>query len=315
MIAMIFKRMGLGILTLWLVSLMVFTATELLPGDVAQAILGQSATPETVAGLRSQLGLDRPAHIRYLSWLRGFATGDLGISLAGQVPISGLIRERLGNTLLLASATASIAVPVALLLGLFSAMFPGGVFDRTVSFLTLCLVGIPVFLSGSILVLIFAVNLRWLPAITYITEYRSYWQLVSSLALPIATLSFNITAQMARMTRATVLNIVDSSYIEMALLKGVSRMRIIFRHAIVNVVGPVANVVALNLASLIGGVVIVETIFAYPGLAKLIVDAVSTRDYPVVQSCAMVFCTAYIFFMLIADIAAIVFNPKLWHPR
>ena len=129
------------------------------------------------------------------------------------------------------------------------------------------------------------------------------------------TLSFGITAQMARMTRATVLNIVDSSYIEMALLKGVSRMRIIFRHAIVNVVGPVANVVALNLAFLIGGVVIVETIFAYPGLAKLMVDAVSTRDYPVVQSCAMVFCTAYVVFMLIADIAAIVSNPKLWHAR
>jgi peptide/nickel transport system permease protein len=308
---MILKRLGLGIFTLWLVSIMVFAGTELLPGDVAQAILGQSATPETVAGLRAQLGLDRPAHVRYLSWLGGFATGNLGISLAGQVPISGLIRERLGNTLLLASVTACIAVPVALLLGLFSAMFPGGIFDRAVSLLTLCLVAIPVFLSGSILVLIFAVYLRWLPAITYITEYRSIYQLLSSLALPIATLSFGIVAQMARMTRATVLNIVDSPYIEMALLKGVSRMRIIFRHAIVNVVGPVANVVALNLAFLIGGVVIVETIFAYPGLAKLIVDAVSTRDYPVVQSCAMVFCTAYIFFMLIADIAAIVSNPKL----
>ena len=315
MVPMILKRLGLGIFTLWLVSIIVFTGTELLPGDVAQAILGQSATPETVAGLRSQLGLDRPAHVRYISWLEGFATGNLGISLAGQVPISGLIREHLGHTLLLASVTASIAVPVALLLGLFSAMFPGGIFDRTVSLLTLCLISIPVFLSGSILVLIFAVYLRWLPAITYITEYRSIGQLLSSLAMPIATLSFGITAQMARMTRATVLNIVDSSYIEMALLKGVSRMRIIFRHASVNVVGPVANVVALNLAFLIGGVVIVETIFAYPGLAKLMVDAVSSRDYPVVQSCAMVFCTAYVVLMLIADIAAIVFNPKLWHPR
>jgi peptide/nickel transport system permease protein len=315
MVPMILKRLGLGIFTLWLVSILVFTGTELLPGDVAQAILGQSATPETVAGLRSQLGLDRSAHVRYISWLEGFATGNLGISLAGQVPISGLIREHLGHTLLLASVTASIAVPVALLLGLFSAMFPGGIFDRTVSLLTLCLISIPVFLSGSILVLIFAVYLRWLPAITYITEYRSIGQLLSSLAMPIATLSFGITAQMARMTRATVLNIVDSSYIEMALLKGVSRMRIIFRHASVNVVGPVANVVALNLAFLIGGVVIVETIFAYPGLAKLMVDAVSSRDYPVVQSCAMVFCTAYVVLMLIADIAAIVFNPKLWHPR
>ncbi len=315
MILMIVKRLGLGIFTLWLVSILVFAGTELLPGDVAQAILGQSATPETVAGLRSQLGLDRPAYVRYLSWLGGFASGDLGSSLASGVPISGLVKERLGNTLLLSSITAAIAVPVAILLGLFSAMFPGGVFDRVVSVLTLCTVAIPVFLSGSILVLIFAVHLRWLPAITYITEFKSVGQLLSSLAMPILTLSFGITAQMARMTRATVLNVVDSSYIEMALLKGVSRMRIIFRHAIVNVVGPVANVVALNLAFLIGGVVIVETIFAYPGLAKLIVDAVSTRDFPVVQSCAMVFCAAYVLFMLIADIAAIVSNPRLWHSR
>jgi peptide/nickel transport system permease protein len=315
MIRMIVERLALGIFTLWLVSIMVFAGTELLPGDVAQAILGQSATPETVAGLRSQLGLDRPAYVRYFDWLRGFATGDLGVSLASGVPISGLIKERLGNTLLLSSVTAAIAVPVAILLGLFSAMFPGGLFDRVVSLLTLCLVAIPVFLSGSILVLIFAVHLRWLPAITYVTEYKSIGQLLSSLAMPILTLSFGITAQMARMTRATVLNVVDSSYIEMALLKGVSRMRIIFRHASVNVIGPIANVVALNLAFLIGGVVIVETIFAYPGLAKLIVDAVSTRDFPVVQSCAMVFCVAYIVFMLLADIAAIVSNPKLWHSR
>jgi peptide/nickel transport system permease protein len=315
MILMIVKRLALGIFTLWLVSILVFAGAELLPGDVAQAILGQSATPETVAGLRSQLGLDRPAHVRYFEWLQGFARGDLGVSLAGGVPISGLVKERLGNTLLLASATAAIAVPVAILLGLFSAMFPGSLFDRAVSVLTLSFVAIPVFLSGSILVLIFAVHLRWLPAITYITEYKSVGQLLSSLAMPILTLSFGITAQMARMTRATVLNIMDSPYIEMALLKGVSRMRIIFRHSIVNVIGPIANVVALNLAFLIGGVVIVETIFAYPGLAKLIVDAVSTRDFPVVQSCAMVFCVAYVVFMLIADIAAIVSNPKLWHPR
>jgi peptide/nickel transport system permease protein len=315
MILMIVKRLALSMLTLWVVSILVFAGTELLPGDVAQAILGQSATPETVAGLRSQLGLDRPSYVRYFDWLRGFATGDLGMSLAGGVPISGLIKRRLSNTLLLASVTAAIAVPTAILLGLFAAMFPGSLFDRAVSVGTLCLVGTPEFLSGSVLVMLFAVHLGWLPAITYITEYKSVWQLLSSLAMPILTLSFGITAQMTRMTRATILNIMDSSYIEMALLKGVSRTRIIFRHATVNVIGPIANVVALNLAFLISGVVIVETIFAYPGLAKLIVDAVSTRDFPVVQSCAMVFCMAYIVFMLVADIAAIVSNPKLWHSR
>jgi peptide/nickel transport system permease protein len=194
-------------------------------------------------------------------------------------------------------------------------MFPGSIFDRGVSVITLYLVAMPDFLVGSVLVLIFAVELGWLPAISYMTESASTGQLLSSIAMPIATLAFAITAQMARMTRATILNIMDSPYIEMALLKGVSRRRIIFKHATVNVIGPIANVIALNLTFLIGGVVIVETIFAYPGMAKLIVDAVSTRDYPVVQACALIFCFAYVMFMLAADIIAIIANPKLWHPR
>jgi peptide/nickel transport system permease protein len=315
MISLIAKRFVTGLVTLWFVTILVFVGTELLPGDVAEAILGQSATPETLAGLRSQLGLDRPAHVRYFDWLWGFFRGDLGTSLASGAPIADLIMERLGNTLFLAGITAALAIPTALLLGLLAAMFPAGFFDRMVSILTLCLVAVPEFLSGTILVLILAVHMRWLPAISYVTEYKSLGHLISSMAMPILTLSFAITAQMARMTRATVLNIMDSPYIEMAILKGAPRKRIIFLHAVVNVIGPIANVVALNLAYLVSGVVIVETIFAYPGLAKLIVDAVSTRDFPVVQSCAMVFCTAFIIFMLIADIVAIASNPKLWHPR
>lgn len=315
MVRLIAKRFVVGAVTLWFVTVLVFVGTEFLPGDVAEAILGQSATPETLAGLRSQLGLDRPAHIRYFDWLRGLFTGDLGTSLASGAPIADLVGERLGNTLFLAGITAAMAVPAAILLGLLAAMFPGSVFDRMVSIVSLCLVAVPEFLSGTILVLIFAVHLQWLPAITYMTEFRSFGHLMSSLALPIVTLSFAITAQMSRMTRATVLNIMGSTYIEMAILKGVPRKRIIFLHSVINVLGPIANVVALNLAYLVSGVVIVETIFAYPGLAKLIVDAVSTRDFPVVQSCAMVFCTAYIIFMLVADIVAIVSNPKLWHPK
>lgn len=315
MTRLVIKRLAISIVTMWAVTVMVFVGTEILPGDVAEAILGQSATPETLAGLRNQLGLDRPAYMRYLSWLGGFTRGDLGTSLSGGTPISGLIKERLGNTLLLAGITASVAVPLALLIGSIAAMFPGSVFDRAVSVTTLYLVAMPDFLIASVLVLIFAVELGWLPAISYMSASASLGRMLSSIAMPVATLSFAITAQMARMTRATILNIMDSPYIEMALLKGVSRRRIIFKHATVNVIGPIANVVALNLTFLIGGVVIVETIFAYPGMAKLIVDAVSTRDYPVVQSCALIFCFAYVLFMLAADIIAIIANPKLWHPR
>ena len=315
MIKMIGKRLVISVITLWAVTVLVFVGTNLLPGDVAQAVLGQSATPETVAALRTQFGLDQPAYVRYFKCLKGFVTGDLGVSLSGGTPIADLIRDRFGKTLFLAAITASVATSVALLIGLLAAMYPRSLFDRVISITTLFLVSVPEFLSGSILVLIFAVYLGWLPSIAYISEYKSIGQLLSTLAMPVLTLSFVLIAQTVRMTRATILNIMDSDYIEMALLKGASRRRIVFRHAIVNVVGPIANVVALNLTFLIGGVVIVETIFAYPGLAKLIVDAVATRDYPVVQACAMIFCTAYVIFMLIADIVAIVSNPKLYHPN
>jgi peptide/nickel transport system permease protein len=315
MTALIAKRIAVGLLTLWLVTILVFVGTELLPGDVAQAILGQSATPETLATLRTQLGLDRPAYVRYFSWLVGLMTGNLGVSLASGAQISGLIAERFANTLILAGVTAAFVVPLAIVLGLLAAMYPESVFDRIVSIGSLCLVATPVFLLGTVLVLVFAVHLRWVPAIAYVTEFRSTGHFFQTMTLPVVTLAAALIAQMARMTRATILNIMGSSYVEMALLKGVRRWRIIFVHAMRNAVGPIANVVALNLAYMVSGVVIVETIFAYPGLAKLIVDAVSSRDFPLVQSCAMVFCTAYIVFMLMADIFAITSNPRLKHPK
>jgi peptide/nickel transport system permease protein len=311
MLRLILQRLGVGLLTLWLVTILVFIGTQLLPGDVAQAVLGQSATPETVAALRLEMGLDRPALVRYLAWVGGLFTGDLGVSLANGAKISGLIAERFANTLLLAGLTAILVVPAATLLGLVSAMYPESLFDRIVSVTTMFLVAVPEFLLGTIFVLIFAVQLRWLPAISYVSELRSIGQVLQTLALPVLTLSLVLLAQMARMTRSTILNILNSSYIEMAVLKGVRRHRIVLRHALVNAMSPIANVIALNLAYLVSGVVVVETIFAYPGLAKLIVDGVASRDYPVIQSCAMIFCSAYILFILVADIAAIASNPRL----
>lgn len=315
MLSMITKRFGVGLLTMWLVTILVFIGTEILPGDVAEAVLGQSATPEAVAGLRETLGLDRPAHVRYFEWLGGFVTGDLGTSLASRADIALLIGERLANTLLLAGTAAVIVVPLSICLGLLAAMYPESLFDRTVSIGTLFLVATPEFLLGTLLVIFFAVKLQWFPAVAYVTEFRSIGHFFTTMALPILTLAAALTAQMTRMTRATIVNILGSSYIEMAVLKGVRRWRMIFVHALRNAIGPIANVVALNLAYLISGVVITETIFAYPGLAKLIVDAVASRDFPVVQACAMVFCAAYIIFMLLADIVAIVSNPRLRNPR
>ena len=315
MYLLLLQRFGLGLLTLWVVSVLVFAGTEILPGDVAQAILGKDATPESLAALRDKLGLDLPATTRYIDWMTKFFQGDFGFSHSGGGQISEIIVDRFRNTLLLASVTAAFAVPLSVGLGLLAAMFPGSRFDTFVTVSTLCAIAVPEFFIAATLVLIFAVELRWVPAIAYITDFESIGQLLRSLALPIITLTTSIVAHMARMTRAAVINVMRMPYIEMAILKGTPRHRVILRHALFNAVGPIVNVIALNLAYLVSGVVIVEVMFSYPGLAKLMVDAVSVRDMPLVQSCAMIFCTAFISLMLFADILAILANPRLRHPK
>jgi len=315
MAKLIIRRLLLGLVTMWVVSLMVFGTTEVLPGDVASAVLGQSATPEALKAIREELGLDRPALIRYIEWLGDLATGDLGKSLATGRQVTELINERLGKTLILATMTAALAVPLAIFLGLISAVFPGSLMDRGISTGTLALVSVPEFFIASLLVLIFSVILNWLPAISYITADQSLLKMLRNLTLPIMTLTASIMAHMTRMTRTAVLNVTSSSYIEMAILKGVPRLQIVLRHALLNALSPIFNVVALNLAYLISGVVIVETVFAYPGIAKLMVDAVSTRDIPLVQACAMLFCGTYVGLNLLADLFSILSNPRLRIPK
>ena len=312
---MIIRRIGIGIVTLWVVSVLVFAGTEILPGDVAQIILGQNATADTLTALRSELGLDQPAIVRYIDWLGDMVSGDLGISKAGGATIESLIGNRLLNTVVLAGIVAGISVPLSVAIGLLAAMYPGTWIDRTVSFGTLSLISVPEFFTATILVLIFAVQLRLLPSVAYLSGDEAFWQLARALALPILTLTIAVSGQMIRLTRAAVLNVLSSPYIEMAILKGVPRRRIVLRHALFNAIGPIVNVVALNLAYLVSGVVIVETVFAYPGLAKLMIDGVQTRDLPLVQACAMIFCGAYVVLILLADIAAITSNPRLRHPR
>ena len=317
----IIQRALVGVLTLFVVSILIFIGTSILPGDVAQIILGQMATPESLAALREKLGINQPAHIRYFMWLGDFVTGDLGISKAGSgmgtlgTPISEMLMPRLSNTLQLASVVAVIAIPMSLALGLAAAMYPGTRLDRIVTFSTLSLISVPEFMVATFLVLVLAVVLGWLPATAYMSNDAAGWDLIRALAMPTLTLVILASSQIIRMTRATVLNVMSSPYIEMAILKGVPRKRIILRHALFNGIGPIVNVIALNLAWLISGVVIVETIFAYPGLAKLMIDAVQTRDLPLVQACAMVFCIAYIILIFLADMASILSNPRLRHPK
>jgi len=313
--AMVIRRLLIGIVTLWAVSVLVFAGTEILPGDVAQIILGQSATPEALSVLRRELGLDLPAYVRYFGWLGDMAQGDLGISKAGGATIGSLIGDRLENTLILSAIVAGISVPLSVVLGLLAAMYPGTWIDRALTFGTLSLISVPEFFIATFLVLILAVELRWLPAIAYLSGDESFWELMRALAMPILTLTIVVSAQMIRMTRAGILNVMNSPYIEMAILKGVPRRRIILRHAFFNAIGPIVNVVALNLAYLVSGVVIVETIFAYPGLAKLMIDGVQTRDLPLVQACAMIFSGTYVVLILMADIASILSNPRLRRPK
>jgi len=305
------QRVLLALLSLLAVSVVVFAITAVLPGDAAQEQLGQDATPEALAALRTQMGLDVPAPKRYLHWLAGLARGDLGISSTTQLPVAGLIGSRLPNSLLLAGITALFSVPIALALGISSAVWRGSWFDRAASTAAVAVVSVPEFLVATLAVLLFAVKLRWLPALAYVNDIESLGQMLRAFAMPVLTLCCVIVAQMMRMSRAAVIDQLEAPYIEMVRLKGASPLRIVLAHALPNAVGPIANAVALSLSYLLGGVIIVETIFNYPGIAKLMVDGVTQRDMPLVQACAMLFCAGYLFLVTAADLCGIVANPRL----
>jgi len=309
------QRISLGFLTLFTISLLITFGVELLPGDLAESILGQGATPETVKVFRAELGLDEPAHLRYLNWLGGIVTGDLGVSLASKREISELVGIRLANTIFLGGFAATIAVPLALFLGILAALFRNTLFDRAINTFTLTTISFPEFFVAYILILFFAIKLGWFPGISNISTDLSFGDKLYRTLLPATTLTLVVLAHMMRMTRATIINLLASPYIEMARLKGIRPIKIILRHALPNALAPIVNVVALNLAYLVVGVVIVEVVFVYPGLGQLMVDSVSKRDIPVVQACSMIFASVYILLNLSADIISIVTNPRILHPR
>lgn len=308
---LLLQRLAFAVLTLLMVSAVVFMITNLLPGDAAEEALGQAATPETVAALRVQFGLDQPAPVRYGRWLANMVSGDPGTSLVGGQPVAGLIGKRLPSSLVLAGVTAAVSVPIALALGIVSAMFRGSLFDRAVNMTAVSLVSVPEFLIATVAVLVFAVKLRWLSALSHTADIASFSQFLRAYAMPVFTLCCVIVAQMARMTRAAVIDQLGAPYVEMARLKGARPVRIVLAHALPNAIGPIANAVALSLSYLLGGVLIVESIFNYPGIANLMIDGVTTRDIPLVQACAMIFCGAYLLLVMLADICAIVSNPRL----
>jgi peptide/nickel transport system permease protein len=319
----VLQRLGLGLITLFVVSLLIFSAVTMLPGDFATSILGQAATPETVFAFRHQVGLDIPPYLRYLKWIGGVLGGDFGQSFSGIAGIGeghgrtvvSLIVPRLKNTLFLASMTAAIAVPLSLALGMLAALYRNSVFDRLVNMLTLTSISVPEFFVAYILMLFLAVDFPIFYSLANVSPDTPFLERVARCALPSLTLILVIVAHMMRMTRAAIINILSSPYIETARLKGVAPSRIIYRHAFPNALAPIATVIAVNLAYLIVGVVVVEVVFVYPGIGQLMVDSVSARDIPVVQACALIFALTYIGLNLLADIVAIVTNPRLLHPR
>ena len=286
-----------------------------MPGDIAQALLGQSATPENVASLRLQLGLDLPPHTRYFYWLTDLLKGDFGMSLATNRPIADLIGVRFANTLFLALVAAIISVPLALIFGILAALYRNSFYDRAVNVTTLSAISAPEFFVAYILILFFSVKYNWFPSLASVDMETPFLERLHKVMLPAITLTGVVLAYMMRMVRASIINLLASPYIEMANLKGMPKSRIIIYHALPNAWAPIANIIAISLAYLVVGVVVVEVVFVYPGLGQLMVDSVSTRDVPVVQACSMIFAATYILLNLIADIISIVTNPRLLHPK
>ncbi|RVG23084.1 ABC transporter permease [Sinorhizobium meliloti] len=311
MLRILLSRLVLGILTLLAVSVLIFASTEILPGDVASAVLGQGATPAALAEFRKELGLDRPGYVRYGEWLSGVVHGDLGQALTNKRDIMTSLRPRFENTLFLAGLAALFAVPLAVGLGILAAINEGKWIDKAANILSLAAISIPEFFIAYLLILLLSVELRWFPSLATIYSGMSLTGRLYAAALPATALTLLVTAHMLRMTRSSVLSIMSQPYIEMAFLKGLSRARVVVRHALPNAASPIIAVVALNLAYLITGVVVIEVIFVYPGVGQFMVDGVSKRDLPVVQACGLIFAAAFILLNIFADLFSMLVNPRL----
>jgi peptide/nickel transport system permease protein len=327
-ISTLLKRVGLGIISLFFVTLIIFSSVNLLPGDFVESVLGQTRTEESVKIFRKELGLDKPYHVRYVNWLTSAIQGDLGSTFSGRNAtyanqpqqntarsVSSLLKPRLFNTFFLAAMTAIIAIPLSLILGITAALFRNSIYDRTVNASALTTISMPEFFVAYILIIYLASINQFFPSLSNVTSSTPFFERIYLSVLPALTLTLVTVAHMMRMTRASIINLLSSPYIEMARLKGISKTQVIIKHALPNAWAPIANIIAFNLAYLIVGVVVVEVVFVYPGIGQLMVDSVIKRDIPVVQGCALVFAVTYILLNLIADVISIITNPRLLYPK
>ena len=312
MFKLIMRRLALGVVTLVLVVLIVFVGVEALPGDACTAYLGRDAVLETrLANCRRDFGLNEPAHERFFSWAVGALQGDLGISLRRNKPISGLVGIRLRNTLLLGVAASAIGIPIAILLGVIAGLWRDRVPDLWISTGAIFAMTIPEFISATLLIMIFSVWLGWLPGIVITRPTAPIFDFLADVILPIIALAFVMTAHILRMVRTCVIDVLASDYVQMATLKGVPFWQLVFRHVLPNALLPTINLVALTLAWLLGGTVVIEVVFNYPGLGRLIIDAISDRDLALVQAIGLILAVLYVGFNLAADLLTLIANPRL----
>ncbi len=305
------RRLFAGAALLLVLSSLIFLGTALLPGDAASALLGRSATPAALAKLREELGLDQPLVTRYVTWLWAFLRGDLGTSLMNGRAVSESIAARLGNTLFLAGFAAIIVVPLSVFLGLVSVRYRGSIIDRAITVLTRGLVALPEFFVGYLLIYVLSISLGWFASSSTVFPSMSFSDRLVATVLPCLTLVIAVAGHVATMVRASVLDVLSRPFIEMAALKGVPHGAIVWRHALPNALSPIINVVLINLAYLVAGVVVVEVVFVYPGMGQLMVDSVVNRDIPVVQASALLFAAIYVGLNLCADVLAVLANPRL----
>ena len=306
------RRLLLGLLTLWITSIVIFAATQALPGDAARSILGRSATPESLAELQHQLGLDKSIFEQYWDWITGIFTGDLGTSLANSLPVSEVLGERLLYSLFLMLIAGAISVPLGILIGAVSARRRDSKFDQVTSVTTLGLAALPEFVVGITLAVIFSTTVfHVLPSVIVTEPGVGPWHYPKELILPVITLVIAVVPYTARIMRASTVEILESDFVEMARLKGLPERRVLWRHAVPNALAPTFQITALNLAYLAGGIVVVEAVFNYPGIGLLLVESVRARDMPTVQAIALLIAALYVVLNLLADLATILVSPRL----
>ncbi len=311
MARLILSRTTLALISLLAVSIIIFWCVEWLPGDAATRILGRNATPEALALLRHKLHLDLPGWQRYLTWLGGALRGDFGVSLVADRPVLDYVRGRAANTLTLAVFVLVLYVPLSIGLGLWTAVARGRTADHVVSVLVILGMCVPEYVVGILLTMIFALALPWFPPLALIDQVHDLPGLVHVLFLPAMTLTSAMTAYAVRLMRENLIDVLESGYVQMARLKGLPRWRVLIWHALPNALSPALNVTALNIAWLMGGIVVVETVFNFPGLGRLLVDSISLKDVPVILAASLLLTVVYILCNLAADIASLLLNPKL----